>query len=138
MVLFEPSITVLANGVALLEPPTVSWRPEGTLSKLSTTVRGSPQHLRVGQAACVGRGQAQLEVGGVLVVFRDLTGAGNQSTGAKDQSYLVPSGLRGLANLQLTRATALAVRSYHSTRTSCSAAVITRVAVKVRVLCLRQ
>ena len=29
MLLFEPSITVLVNGVVLLVPPTVSCRPEG-------------------------------------------------------------------------------------------------------------
>jgi hypothetical protein len=45
--LFEPSITVLVKGVVPLEPPTVSCRPTGALSKLSTTVFGSSRNVFV-------------------------------------------------------------------------------------------
>ena len=47
MLLFEPSITVLVKGVALLELPTTSCRPEGELWKLSSTVRGSSRSVFV-------------------------------------------------------------------------------------------
>jgi hypothetical protein len=69
MLLFEPSITVLVKGVALLEEPTTSCRPEAELWKVNTTVRGSElQRFRVGQTSGVGRRQEELEVGRVFVV----------------------------------------------------------------------
>ena len=78
MVLVEPTITVRVKGAVAWVPFTASCSPPGVVWKVSTTVRGSSRtRLGVGQAARVGRGQPQLQVGRVLVVGRDERAAGH-------------------------------------------------------------
>ena len=71
-------ITVRVNGAAAWVLPTTSWSPVAFEAKVEHDgLWVEPERLGVGETARVGRGQAQLEIRGVLVIRRGEGAAGD-------------------------------------------------------------